>query len=209
MERGLYANAQAAIANRDAIGFNATAINRESALALVCDNMAILKAAGIYEACLLHAFTGCRVNHRQWSERVISGMFDYGDRAAFLAAGNPLPGPGPFRIYRGVSGHGRARRLHGLSWTSSLSKACWFSTRFARPNPAVLCADVDANEVIAYWNGRSEQEFIVQPSQWTRLSLAADELQQQAALGQAEMDEVHAASRRSLMDQANRLRQNR
>ena len=49
-----------------------------------------------------------------------------------------------------------------MSWAASFEKANWFSTRFREAgDPAVFRAVVPESKVLAYFNGRNEQEFIV------------------------------------------------
>lgn len=91
-------------------------------------------------------------------------MFALADRDLLLSAGDPLPGPGPFTIFRGVSGRTQARRIRGLSWTGSLERAQWFADRgeyFGLADPAVFQVTIDADSVLAYSDERNEQEFIV------------------------------------------------
>ena len=89
------------------------------------------------------------------------------DSERLRACGDPLPGHGPFTIFRGVAGRGSARRVRGLSWTGSQERAEWFAQRLARilPNPAVFKVTVSEADVIAYVHsgkqGRGEEEFIV------------------------------------------------
>jgi hypothetical protein len=167
--------AREAFREGDAGGFVISAKNPATALALVADNIKALQARGIYEECLLRAFTRGRVNHREWSESCLDCLFGIADPTRLRAAGRPLPGPGPFRIYRGVAGIGRARRLRGYSWTGCLDIACWFAARLDLPSPAVLTAEVETNHVLAYC-GTSEQEFICKPNQWSRVKISSDEL---------------------------------
>ncbi|SIO63339.1 hypothetical protein SAMN05444166_7317 [Singulisphaera sp. GP187] len=144
-------------------------------LQLVVDNFRPLKERGIYEQSLLAAFTSCRVNHHEWSDGWMDWLFGEADPIRLRQAGEPLPGPGPFHLYRGIAGTGRARRLRGYSWTRSLEVACWFATRLDLPSPAVLTAEVSEGAVLAYHDVRSEQEFICKPRQATRMTLSADE----------------------------------
>jgi hypothetical protein len=85
------------------------------------------------------------------------------DRAKFLAAGDELPGPGPFTVYRGVAGCGKARRIRGLSWTLSLQRAAWFANRFRLADPAVYRLTADDAQVLAYLNTRyrNEEELLI------------------------------------------------
>jgi len=159
----------------DADGFLCAAGNHHG-LDLVLHNMAVLKQLGLYERATLRAFIGTSANNAGWTQRDLIGFFNIGNRERFLAAGDPLPGLGPFTLYRGVAGGGAQRRERGLSWTSELDLAWWFAYRAAGwglPNPGVVTATVAAEHVIACMHssevGRGENEFIVLLPKGTRL----------------------------------------
>lgn len=130
---------------------------------LVHDNVDALMERGIYERCLAQAFIGAGVNNRHVQLSVLQGLFEHADRARLRAAGQPLPSPGPFTLYRGVSGRGAARRVRGMSWTSSLPIACWFAQRFGGESPAVVSLVASADEVLFYTSDRNEDEFVIFP----------------------------------------------
>jgi hypothetical protein len=148
----------------DVVGFLGKAPN-DYGLDLVSFNCRALQERGIYEAALFHALTACRVNNRQWPMYELRHMCELADRATLRAAGEPLPGAGPFTVYRGVAGRGSARRVRGLSWTFSLPVAAWFARRsanvFQLPEPAVYRLTVTEAEVLAYANDRREAELLV------------------------------------------------
>ena len=152
--------AAAALAAGDVFGFLGQTDNDDS-LELVCRNAAALLTRGVYERALLDAFTGARVNHARWPQTELRFLFERANRDRLCAAGDPLPGPGPFTLYRGVAGRGAARRVRGLSWTASLDRAKFFASRFSLHDPAVFRATVTERDVLAYVNDRNEQEFIV------------------------------------------------
>ena len=149
-----------ALENRNPIGFLCKASNTES-LGLVAFNRNQLLALGIYEKALVDAFTATRGNNRHWSLSELRYLFEIADRTQLREAGEPLPYPGPFTLYRGVAGRGPARRIRSMSWTASLEKATWFAKRFFLPDPAVYQTTVNEADVLAYVNDRKEQEFIV------------------------------------------------
>lgn len=158
----LHEQAHEAFADRDALGFVIICGSNTRALALVADNVSPLLAAGIYEPALLQALTGTRVNHARWSLGTLRFLVDLSDPDRLRAAGDPLPGPGPFRLYRGVAGTGRARKVRGLHWTATPSTAAWFATRFpGMADPAVYVVDVPASAVRAYIADRHEDDYIV------------------------------------------------
>lgn len=133
-------------------------------MALVCDNFLLLKESGVYEKALLHSFTSPRVNNANISSSTLQFLFQYADREKLIKEGDPLPGPGPFTVYRGVAGRGAKRRVRGISWTASLDRAIWFAKRFAElpimEKPTVYQATITAEHVYAYCNDREEQEFL-------------------------------------------------
>ena len=129
-------------------------------LVFVIDNYLELKQRGIYEEALFDAYIGTRTNFSRWSFDLIKYLFEKADRGKFFKSGDPLPGDGPFIIYRGISGCGAARRIRGISWTGSMERAIWFAKRFDFEKPAVFEATVDKCLVYAYSNERSESEFL-------------------------------------------------
>lgn len=64
--------------------------------------------------------------------------------------------PDEFDIYRGVS---VGRNPKGFSWTRSLKVATWFANRFGKGY--VQKAHIRKEEVLAYFNTRNEDEYIV------------------------------------------------
>jgi hypothetical protein len=143
------------------IGFLCSADNL-AGLTLVFRNAHELMRRGLYETALLSAFTATRTNHHQFPLWLLKWLFNVADKERLRAAGECLPGPGPLRLYRGVAGSGRARMLRGLSWTASRERAEMFARRYPHlPNSAVYRITVSADDVLAYYNGRDEDEFIV------------------------------------------------
>jgi hypothetical protein len=137
--------------------------NAADALSLIWRNAGLLLKLGIYETALFEAYTGGNINQRHWSLFRLHQLFHLADRDKMRAAGDPLPGTGPFVLYRGVAGLPRHRRVRGFSWTSSLEKATWFANRFAAlaGDPQVYCLEVPERAVLAYSNERQEEEFLV------------------------------------------------
>jgi len=143
------------------VGFLCSASN-DHGLDLVYYNKGSLLERGLYEKALLDAYSMTRVNnHQQYRELAI--LFALAQRDRLVAAGDPLPGLGPFTLYRGVAGHGRARRVQGYSWTASKEVAKWFALRPYLPDPAVFMTIADASDVLAYLNERNEQEYLLKP----------------------------------------------
>jgi hypothetical protein len=137
-------------------------VDHSSALALVVDIAPVLQTLGLYEAALLDGLIAARGNYHTWETRVLHLLLDQADRARLRAVGDPFPRQDAYRLYRGVAGAGKHRRVRGLSWTGSLERAWWFARRYASlPRPAVYRVDVPARYVLAYSNERQEEEYLV------------------------------------------------
>lgn len=131
-------------------------------MAYVGENMVELKEAGLYEEYLLQAYTGATTNFARWEQWILNWLFERADRDKLLKAGDPLPGPGPFTLYRGVAGHGAFRKVRGISWTEDFEKALWFAQRFKiiLDKPMVYETVVQREQILAYSNSRGEKEFL-------------------------------------------------
>jgi hypothetical protein len=144
----------------DVIGFLCRADNTAS-LDLVSQNIAPLRARGLYEEALVEAFIATRTNNRRWPARCLRTLVRVANRDR-LRSLYPPPGAGLFTVYRGVAGVGDARRVRGLSWTGDRERAKWFARRYpSLPKPAVCTVNVDAEYLLAYVNKRKEDEYIV------------------------------------------------
>jgi hypothetical protein len=87
-------------------------------------NMKPLLDNGYFEKVLLEALTMPKTNLHHIPLGVLRDMvFRIADKEKMRSAGDPIPGKGPFELYRGVSGNGPARRKYGLSWSSSFEVA--------------------------------------------------------------------------------------
>jgi hypothetical protein len=96
----------------DILNFFNTA-SHGAGLWLLLSNLKRFQQLGLYEQAALYAFKASRTNdHRIWSDLEL--MFFWADRMRLRNAGRPLPGSGPFTLYRGVAGHGRDRRIRGF-----------------------------------------------------------------------------------------------
>lgn len=65
--------------------------------------------------------------------------------------------PNKIELFRGVSYN---RNTNGLSYTASLEKAEWFMNRWNKPK-ALIRLEVDKKDILAYFNGRNEDEYVV------------------------------------------------
>jgi hypothetical protein len=125
----LHTQAIKAFENRDPSKFVWCA-DSAARLQLVYYNQFVLIEAGIFEKALLVAFISGSANNSGFPSDDLRHLFEMADSKRMREAGDPLPGPGPFRLYRGVAGYGRARKIRGFSWTSDPERARWFANRF-------------------------------------------------------------------------------
>jgi hypothetical protein len=110
-------------------------------LSLVVRNAGPLAAHGLYEPALVRAFRqGVSVH---WTGPTLQWLFALGDPDRLRAQGDPLPGAGPFDVYRG-GGHG-----HGLSWSSDPVLAALFAAK--SETPAIRRATLAATDVRVYF----------------------------------------------------------
>ena len=137
-------------------------LDNQWGLSFVADNIGWLKALDKYETCLVEAYTGTRTNNAKWSIPVLKLLFKCADRGRLLAEGEPLPPGDTFTLYRGVAGDGKKRRPSGPSWTSSLEVAKWFALRLPHlADPAIYSATVRREDVLFYYTGRGEDDFVL------------------------------------------------
>jgi hypothetical protein len=166
--------------------------SRSSGLALVADNFPMLKKRGIYEECLLWAFTDVRTSFHKWSPSVMDFLFGYADKQVLRDAGDAIPNQPVLQIYRGIAGD-KYRRPNGYAWTLSLDVACWFATRFELPKPSVLVTQVDRAEVLAFVSDRNEEEVICRPAKKRTMKLTLAEIEAGALRHQQAMSQRHRA----------------
>jgi hypothetical protein len=129
---------------------------------LVSGNLVILRRLGIYEEALLVAWTApeCSLHHIPLSR--LRKLIRVADRWKLRAAGMPLPGGGPYVLFRGVAGEPKVRRERGISWTGKPEIAAWFARRSPDlKDSAVYQVTVEKKYVLAYWNERDEDEYLI------------------------------------------------
>lgn len=66
--------------------------------------------------------------------------------------------PEKVTVYRGINSKGSVK---GISWTLSKKKAYWFASRWPENKGMVYQAMVSKEHIYAYFNGRNEQEVIL------------------------------------------------
>jgi hypothetical protein len=184
VQPGLENSALEAFREGDALGFVHCAFG-QNALDLVVANILALRKRGIYEEALLTAFTTPRINNSDWPERYITLLFRNANQDKLRAAGDQIP-TRPLVVYRGISGHGHRRRKRGWSWTDSLNAACWFALRMGLPNPAVLKATVNTEEILAFLD--REREFIVRPKSFMPLRMSMAQMAEHSSQFQADQE---------------------
>ena len=138
-----------------------------NALPFALMNPAHLLAAGLYEKLLYFGYISVEpyILNLPPNELLLPAL-DYGSRETLLKAGDPLPGPGPFVLYRGIPDPlFEKEMLARPSWTASPEVAAWFAvfeTKYVRVKcPVVYRRVVDASDVYFYCNERNEQEFVI------------------------------------------------
>ena len=158
----LYSLARRMLAVRDAGGF-VRLVPAMERIDLVFMNLALLRALGIYEAALLEALTAPERSLLHFSQARLRQLIRAADRVKLRALA-PLPGHGPFVLYRGVAGDEEwSRRERGISWTGRPEIAAWFARRSPDlHDPAVYQVSVGKECVLAYRNEREEDEYLVQ-----------------------------------------------
>jgi hypothetical protein len=87
--------------------------------------------------------------------------------AALREVAPPLKRKRPLKVWRGiiVQQADPAKAAIGLSWTTSCDIACWFATRYDKPNrrPFVFKLAATPEDIIALHNERREQEVLLEP----------------------------------------------
>jgi hypothetical protein len=129
---------------------------------LVSDNLVVLRRLGIYEEALLVAWTAPEHSLRHVPLSRLLKLIRVADRWKLRAAGMPLPGRGPYVLFRGVAGQPKVRRERGVSWTSKPEIAAWFARRSPDlRDPAVYQLTVEKKYVLAYWNEHDQDEYLI------------------------------------------------
>src|SRR5262245_25284920 len=147
-----------------------TYYSNDEGLEIVSDNRKALRRRGIYEEALVVAYTSARTNWPEWPLKKLRRLFDGGDRARLLGAGDLLPPGDCFRLYRGVAGRAPNRKIPGLSWTRSRARAAWFAIRYEDlPDPAVYQTEASREDIYVYVNDRGEDEFLLSARSYIRL----------------------------------------
>ncbi len=161
-------------------------------LTLVFDNMSLLAEKGMLPEALAQALTGPQVqSHYPWSAAVEEMMLRQCQQQcgieALRDAGEPFDYSNPDRVltvYRGVAGTSRQRKVHGVSWTTSLDAACWFALRrefLGLCDPAVYAAETRVSEIFYYDNDAAGKIVVVRPKDFRRLELSVEEMRERSA----------------------------
>jgi hypothetical protein len=129
---------------------------------LVLSRAADLRSRGVYEAAAVLAFTMDCESERRASEASILRMFMLADRERLRLAGASHP-KGPWQAFRGVCGHGRARRINGFSWSASLNLACWDALKDDAANPAIFYRILEDDELYFFSDRKYQGELICVP----------------------------------------------
>ena len=70
--------------------------------------------------------------------------------------------PEEIELYRGVA---KGRKEKGMSWTTDLEKAEWFSQRFGKEG-YILKMTAKKKDILAYFDRRDEFEYVVYPKKY-------------------------------------------
>jgi hypothetical protein len=136
---------------------------------LVRANRGVLLARLLYERAAVEALTLGKENNLHLPEGEIRRalhLFFHDRNLERLRSAYPLPGEGPWALYRGVAGLIKERRVRGISWTRKLEVARWYAERSGLEKPAVYRAVIPARHVLAYLNGREEEFVAVVPQRF-------------------------------------------
>jgi len=195
--------AEIAFENGNAKGFVQAGYSWGSCLTVVRDNVEALLDRGIFESVLVAGYTGGKTNHSHIKTEDIESMFfTHADPAKLRLAGEALPGPGPFQVFRGVSGESR---ISGFSWTSDIAVSCSFA-HSTWGEAAVYKAEISTNEILCYIMERDEFEFIVKPQKIERLSLSWEQIE---SYQKAYTDRMQVANKARFEKLRNKLKRSR
>jgi hypothetical protein len=125
--------------------FRAPLMHGASQVDLLVKNAGFLREQGLWERAIIYAYTRSGRDRRPLKS--LRWLLESADREELRDSGDPLPGPGPFTVYRGV---GAAHRLTGPSWTNSLTLAAIFAAIAPGREPSVYVTTVPAEEVFFY-----------------------------------------------------------
>jgi hypothetical protein len=88
--------------------------------------------------------------------------------------------PERLTLYRGLGQkpHSEVGLYPGLSWTSNRERAVWFATRFGdlHGRPHLLTVTVDRSCVIAHFDRRGEDEYVLDPEAFFAYEIEAEEV---------------------------------
>jgi hypothetical protein len=136
---------------------------------LLINNMKFLSYHGALEKIVLEVHSGRKKYWDDVDHYILRDIINFCDQGRMRAAGDPLPEQEIYTLYRGVNGYGDERRVvDGISWTDSPNIASWFanknflySRRTELHDPAVFQVNVQKEDILAYYNGRKESEYIL------------------------------------------------
>ena len=99
---------------------------------------------------------------------VMVNLFELADKKDLMSSKEKIflmKLPKEITVYRGLQ---RGAKLRGLSWTLNKDKAKWFAKRFDRQGK-VYSAKIEKRKVFAYFNGREEEEIVLNPNYLKRM----------------------------------------
>lgn len=126
----------------------------------IFDNIIAIRCCGLIKEFVSYAYVGTKNNLSSYPLNLFRHLFSFCNKDALRKLNDPFEVKPFYDLYRGVSGKGRARRLRGYSWTSSLDTAKFFSIRMNLANPSVFTTRVKYDDIYFYTNNREENEFV-------------------------------------------------
>jgi len=162
VDKSLHKYAQQALNNCDYMAFLGHSSNENNLLLLrtVIDRALDCKKM---ESAFIYAYAATRTNNYHEYE-IIEYILKYVDLDRLFEEGDELPRRDRYRLYRGISGAQTPEIIKGYSWTDDVQRAHWFAMRYAEfGNPSIYTTVVQKKSILFYTNGRSENEFVLNP----------------------------------------------
>jgi hypothetical protein len=137
-------------------------------LTFIVKNLKKISSSGQLEEIMIDFYTMLHFPTISYDLGLWVGLFGWCDRNRLLAAGDPLPPElgNKFMIYRGQD----INRKPGISWSLSKDKAEWFAYERHKNllgskagDVGVIEMEVTVGDILYYYNGREEQEVLIDP----------------------------------------------
>ena len=126
----------------------------------IFDNFLSIIERDLLEKFMALAYIGVKDNLSCIPFDMLEHAFKMCDKQKLKELGQEFPKKASYKVFRGVSGYGKKRRLRAFSWTGSLDVAKWFATRYELYKPMVYATDILYDDIYFYSNERNEQEYV-------------------------------------------------